>query len=123
MSELAGLRVLVVEDEYLVALEMEEMVRDLGGTVVGPAGRLDRALRLVDEAEIDVAVIDLNMDGKSTMPLLELLGRRHIPFIIVTGYERGAVPQAMQPVAFLSKPVSPAGLKAAAAQLRAAQQG
>jgi DNA-binding NtrC family response regulator len=122
-DELTGMRILIVEDEYLVALEMENLIRSLGGEVVGPAGRMEAAMRLARETEIDGAVIDLNMDGETTMALLELLAGRGVPFIVTTGYDLSMLPSHIKPVAFLTKPISLARFTAAAGQLRATRAG
>ena len=82
----AGLRVLVVEDEIMVALLLEDMIADLGHRVVGPVGRLGKALDVANREAIDVAILDVNVDGKEVYPVAEALAARHIPFAFVTGY-------------------------------------
>jgi DNA-binding NarL/FixJ family response regulator len=120
-GELNGIRILLVEDEYLVALEMQNMIRMLGGEVVGPAGRIDDAMQLAREGGIDGAVVDLNTDGEVTMRLIELLASRNVPFVVTTGYDSSVLPPHLKPVAFLTKPISLARLKAVAGRLRAAR--
>lgn len=122
-NELAGMRILVVEDEYLVALEMQDIIQTLGGEVVGPAGRMEAAMRLAQETELDGAVVDLNMDGESTMALIALLAQRNVPVVVTTGYDPSVLPPTVKPVAFLTKPISLVRLKAVAGQLRAARAG
>lgn len=85
-SNLAGLRVLVVEDEMMVSMLIEDMLGDLGCKVVGPASRLDEALALAGEAEIDCAVLDVNLGGQSIFPLADLLRAKGAPFAFATGY-------------------------------------
>ena len=85
-SNLAGLRVLVVEDEMMVSMLIEDMLDDLGCTVVGPASRLDEALALAGEAELDCAVLDVNLGGQSIFPLADFLRAKGAPFAFATGY-------------------------------------
>jgi len=85
-SDLAGLRVLVVEDEMMVSMLIEDMLEDLGCKVVGPASRLDEALALAGEAELDCAVLDVNLGGQSIFPLADLLRAKGAPFAFATGY-------------------------------------
>jgi CheY-like chemotaxis protein len=79
-------RVLVVEDEMMVAMLVEDMLTDLGHQVVGPAMRLEQALPLAREAEIDFAVLDINLGGEQSFPIADVLRERGIPFIFATGY-------------------------------------
>ncbi len=85
-SNLAGLRVLVVEDEMMVSMLIEDMLDDLGCKVVGPASRLDEALALAGEAELDCAVLDVNLGGQSIFPLADFLRAKGAPFAFATGY-------------------------------------
>lgn len=89
MNELAGARVLIVEDEAIVAFMLEDMLVELGCAVVGPALRLADALRLVEEeAGIDAAILDVNIGGERSDRVAEALTRRRIPFVFATGYGR-----------------------------------
>lgn len=85
-AQLAGLRVLVVEDEMMVSMLIEDMLGDLGCHVVGPAARLDEALSLAQNAELDCAVLDVNLGGQSTFPVADLLREKGAPFAFATGY-------------------------------------
>lgn len=85
-AQLAGLRVLVVEDEMMVSMLIEDMLGDLGCHVVGPAARLDEALSLAQTAELDCAVLDVNLGGQSTFPVADLLREKGAPFAFATGY-------------------------------------
>ena len=84
-KNLANLRVLVVEDEPLVSMFIEEMLADLGCHAVGPFGTLTEALEAGRRDDYDVAIVDLNLGGKSAEPLIEALAERKIPFAIATG--------------------------------------
>lgn len=80
------LRILVVEDEMTIALLIEDMLLDLGHEVAGLAMRLPQALHLARTAEIDFAILDINLDGCLSFPVAELLRERGIPFIFASGY-------------------------------------
>jgi CheY-like chemotaxis protein len=82
----SGLRVLLVEDEIMVALLLEEMLAELGHTVVGPVARLERALEMSQREPLDAAILDVNINGREVYPVAEALAARDIPFAFVTGY-------------------------------------
>lgn len=98
------LRVLVVEDEYLVALQTEEMLIELGFEVVGPATRFDQALGMAQSAAIDAAVIDVNLRGVAIYPIADVLAGRAIPFAFATGYAANGVAPAYRDRPVLQKP-------------------
>jgi len=83
----AGLRVLLVEDEIMVALLLEDMLAELGHTVMGPVARLDKALGMAQPEAFDL-FLDVNLDGEQVYPVAEVLAARGIPFVFVTGYGR-----------------------------------
>jgi CheY-like chemotaxis protein len=85
------LRVLLVEDEIMVALLLEDMLVELDYEVVGPVARLDKALEMAQWQALDVALLDVNLNGKEIYPVAEALAAREIPFVFVTGYGRGAL--------------------------------
>lgn len=97
-------RVLVVEDEMLVAMLIEDMLTDLGFEVVGPAMRLEAAMPLATEAELDFAVLDVNLGDRKSFPVAEILRKRGVPFIFATGYGRRGVEESFKDVLTLSKP-------------------
>lgn len=86
MSILANRRVLLVEDEFLILAMLCDMIADAAATVVGPATTLDEALQLAKVAEMDAAILDMNLSGQWSDPVAETLGRRGIPFVFTTGY-------------------------------------
>src|SRR5438477_10424078 len=91
-SERPGPRVLVVEDEYLVASMLEEVLVEAGFVVVGPVPRLPEAVVAAGKLEIDVALLDVNLAGQRVFPVAEALERRAIPFIFMTGYGSHTLP-------------------------------
>lgn len=103
---LGGKRVLVVEDEMLLALDLEEGLREAGCEVVGPAGSLRAAMRLAENSEIDAAILDVNLAGERVFPVAQILAERGIPFVFATAYASSdeLYPKEVQDVPRLSKP-------------------
>jgi DNA-binding response OmpR family regulator len=85
-ASLEGVRVLLVEDEYLVASLIEEMLEIAGCVVTGPIPRLAQAVDAADRETCDAAVLDVNLAGERIYPVADILSRRNIPFVFVTGY-------------------------------------
>lgn len=121
MTSLAGKRVLVVEDEPVVAMMVEDMLVEFGCVVLGPVGRLEEALALVVGEAVDLAVLDVNLGNDNSFPVAALLRARDVPFIFATGYGDRATPFPAAPV--VAKPYHPrdidAALKAAISQANA----
>lgn len=113
MSTLTGKRILLVEDEFLVSAMVVDMLTELGAEVVGPATDIPKALALAGTAEIDAALLDVNVRGGRIDPVAAALTARGIPFVFGTGY-RNAMPEAEAPT--LEKPYTQAALEAAMAQ-------
>jgi len=103
-SDLSGLRVLLVEDEDLIAMMEEEFLNDLGCQVVGTAARLDEALVMAGSLEVDIAVLDVNLNGALSYPVAGLLQTRGISFIFATGYGVAGLPDRLHGTRVLSKP-------------------
>ncbi|MDV3459280.1 response regulator [Sphingomonas sp. HF-S4] len=80
------LRVLIVEDEMTIALLIEDMVTDMGHEVAGMAMRLPQAVELAETGEFDFAILDVNLDGRRSFPVADVLSARGVPFIFATGY-------------------------------------
>jgi CheY-like chemotaxis protein len=99
-------RVLIVEDEAMISMLIEDMVSDLGCHVVGPAANIDQALALAQQADVDLAVLDIGVDGSVVYPVADVLRARSIPFIFATGYDFNALPRGFQGTRVLSKPFS-----------------
>lgn len=84
--QLAGRRILIVEDEYIIAADLEDVLAREGATVVGIASSVAHGLALVDKAHPEAAVLDLNLGGEISAPVASALAERSVPFVIVTGY-------------------------------------
>jgi two-component SAPR family response regulator len=91
-AALVGLRVLVVEDEMLVSLMIEQILAKQRCIVVGPFDRIEGALDAAQHEPIDLAVLDVNINGVQIYPVAEVLAARLIPFVLVSGYGRNAIP-------------------------------
>lgn len=86
MKPLAGIRVLVVEDEAIIAAMVEDMLTELGATVVGPASSIKRGLLLAHSNVLDAAVLDVNIRSERVDPIADLLSERRVPIVFATGY-------------------------------------
>ena len=104
-ARLAGKRVLVVEDEAVIALLIEDLLAELGCIVVGPAVRVGEAVRIVctDDA-IDVAILDVNVAGEPVYPVASALAERGRPFVFATGYGESGLSRAFAGHTVLTKP-------------------
>jgi CheY-like chemotaxis protein len=103
-AALEGIRVLVVEDEFLVATVIEDMLESAGCVVSGPIPRVAEALDAVDHGTYDAAILDVNLGGDRVDPVAGALSRRNIPFAFVTGYGAGALPNEYADRPRLCKP-------------------
>jgi DNA-binding response OmpR family regulator len=103
-DDLSGLRILVVEDDFLIAMDIKEAIERVGGQVVGPIGRLEQAQDLARREEFDAAILDVKLDGEVTFPLAEELLMRGVPIALATGYDLASLPEKFQGVPHLRKP-------------------
>jgi CheY-like chemotaxis protein len=85
-EELSNRNVLVVEDEMMIAMLIEDMLDEFGCKLVGPATNVPRALELIGKESIEIAVLDLNLDGHDTYVIADALHEKNVPFIFATGY-------------------------------------
>ena len=118
-AQLAGLRVLVVEDEMMVSMLIEDMLTDLGCSVVGPASRLDEAIALAEAGGIDCAVLDVNLGGQPICPLADLLRTQGRPFAFATGYGDAGLRDVDRGCPVLQKPFREGDLARVLGELRA----
>ena len=97
-------RVIVVEDELMIRMLLQDMLDDLGHTLAGEAGRIDEALALARQAEFDIAILDVNLNGQPISPVVEVLVARGLPFVFATGYGQRGVPEPYRKTPTLQKP-------------------
>ena len=110
---LAGLHLLVVEDEAMVALMVEDILADLGCTAIDVAGTVAQGLALVEHPELplDGAILDVNIGGEKVYPVAEALAAKGVPFIFATGYGIAGISEAFSHVPALAKPYEPRKLE------------
>jgi CheY-like chemotaxis protein len=120
-GRLDGLRVLIVEDELLVAMELEDLLGRLGCRVVEAAPTVGRALRAVERQQPDVAVLDVNLHGERVTPVADALREHGVPFVLVTSYGRDRLPEGtLRAAPCLPKPVDREQIASALAAVVAA---
>lgn len=119
-----GRRVLVVEDEFLIALDVAGTLAALGCEVLGPVPSVAHALALLAREVPDFAILDVNLGGERTAALAQALRDRGVPFALSTGYDPAQLPEpAFQGAALLGKPLDPQRLCGALAALGRAAGG
>lgn len=100
-------RILVVEDEYLIARHMRILLRRLGNEVVGPVPSLEGAIRLASSESLEAAILDIKLaDDRPVYPLADLLAKRGVPFLFVSGYSAVDIPRRYRGVELIVKPTS-----------------
>jgi CheY-like chemotaxis protein len=105
---LAGRRILLVEDDYFIAVDLKAWFEEGGAQVLGPVPSVDEALDLIARtAEIDAAVLDINLQDELVYPVADALRARGVPFLFATGYDPAAVPPLHSAVALCQKPIDP----------------
>jgi CheY-like chemotaxis protein len=97
-------KVLVVEDEMMIAMLIEDMLEELGCELIGPASKVERALELIASETIEIALLDVNLDGQATDAVAYELQRKGIPFVFATGYGATGVPKQHNDRTVLQKP-------------------
>lgn len=112
-----GKRILIIEDEVLVAMEMQFVLEKAGAAAVEYAATEKEALGLLDQGAWDAVVADANLHGHSIGTVAAVLLGRGVPFVIITGYGRESLPSELGSVPFLPKPVSPSQLVRAVSRL------
>lgn len=111
---LSARRVLLVEDEALVAMLLETILEDMGCVPVGPAGTVEEGLAMVaDPAPLDAALLDVNLAGHQVFPIAEALKARGVPFVFSTGYGESGLPDEWRGHATVQKPFTESAIRAA----------
>jgi CheY-like chemotaxis protein len=100
----ATARVLVVEDEYLIRMLLEDMLADLGYEIAAAVGTIAEASDIAANGEFNVAILDVNLDGAESYPVADILVKRGLPFVFVTGYGEGSLPEPYRGRPALPKP-------------------
>lgn len=119
MGQADGKRLLVVEDEFLIAFDLQGLLERAGHLVVGPAGSVAEGLALLDGAPLDGALLDINLQGEKVTALADALAVRGVPFLFLSGYGTSELPPGHDGATVLAKPFNESELLAAVAELGA----
>jgi CheY-like chemotaxis protein len=114
---LSGRRILIVEDEALIAMLVEDALLDAGAEILGPAATVEDALALFESGHPVAAVLDINLAGQVSTPVADALADSGIPFVVATGYGAAGLPERHRGVPVLAKPYDPRELVEALAKL------
>jgi CheY-like chemotaxis protein len=106
VTRFSGIKVLVVEDEGVIAMMIEDMLEELGCEVVASVAGFAQAREIAARAEIDLAMLDVNVAGQLVFPVAEILRDRRIPMLFSTGYGASGLPTEFQNYLLLTKPFS-----------------
>jgi DNA-binding response OmpR family regulator len=120
MSGTGEPRILVVEDEYLLAEDISQALSKAGRKVVGPFATIAEAMESLEKAPVDGAILDINLRGEEVFPLASELRRRHIPYAFTTGYGEETLPDEHRDAPRWQKPFEPADMVHAFLELTAA---
>lgn len=120
---LAARRILIVEDRYLVADDLRRICRGLGGEVAGLAANVEQARRMAADDTLDLAILDIDLRGQDVFEVAAILEERGTPFVFVTGYRRGHLPERYRSRPLVAKPFSREDLLAGIEALALAPPG
>jgi DNA-binding response OmpR family regulator len=107
VSSMGGRRVLVVEDEVLLALSLEDDLHEAGFSMIGPYTTLANALQAARHESFDLALLDVNLHGQAVFPLADELIERNVPVVFLTGYGAADLPERFRALPRLQKPYEP----------------
>jgi two-component SAPR family response regulator len=111
IGDVTGCRVLVVEDETLIAVLIEDMLAAMDCEVVGPIGKLETAIQIAQEGKFDIAILDVTIRGGKVYPVAEHLLAHGVPFVLASGYGDWALPPSLRDQRRLTKPFTAAELE------------
>jgi CheY-like chemotaxis protein len=121
-ARLDGLRLLLVEDEALVAMLIHDIVSDAGALVVGAAPNVEAAISVIESELVDGAILDVNLGGERVDPVADVLSARKIPFLFLTGYGRSGIAERFPTATVVSKPFEDAQFLAIASRVLAKER-
>jgi len=105
-----GRRVLIVEDEAMIAMLLEMVLRNADCAVVGPIASVSGALRLIDSQQLDAAVLDFRLGNDDSGEIMDVLDQRGVPFLLMTGQSTADLPPKLRQLNLLAKPFEPEAL-------------
>lgn len=112
------MRILIVEDDFLLANRLVEALTQNGHEIIGVAASADKAIQLLASCKCDAAVLDSNLGGSCSEPVGKALSRRGIPFVVVSGYSRDHLLSSLRGAPFLPKPIDQSALLALFSEFR-----
>jgi len=101
------MRILVAEDEFLVGIQLEEDLRSAGCSIIGPFNTLEMATQAARRERFDLAILDINLNGKMVYPLADELAERGVPFVFLSGYMSADLPERFRAAPQIAKPHDP----------------
>ncbi|PWV99841.1 CheY-like chemotaxis protein [Hoeflea marina] len=120
MTVESGMRVLIVEDEWIVAEDHASVLRDAGYEVVGPASTVETSLDLINSEPINAAILDISLSREDSYPVVDRLEELGVPYVFLSGYLAEDLPEGFRDRPLLSKPAVPEEMLAAVRKLIAA---
>jgi two-component SAPR family response regulator len=111
IRDVTGCRVLVVEDETLIAILIEDVLAAMKCEILGPVGKLETAIQIAQEGKFDIAILDVTIRGGKVYPVAEHLLARGVPFVLASGYGDWALPSSLRTQRRLTKPFTAAELE------------
>jgi DNA-binding NtrC family response regulator len=106
-ARLEGRNVLVVEDDFIVAMDICIRLEETGARILGPVASVNNAMTIIDAGErIDAAVLDVNLKGENSFPVAAALAERKVPFVFTTGYDQSALPESYRKAPRCEKPIN-----------------
>ena len=122
-SALRGRCIFIVEDDCVTAMDLAETLSAAGAQIIGPAGTIASAFELLRHGpQLDIALLDVEVEGTSVFPVADELMKREIPIVFTTGYERSEIPVRFQAVRHCEKPVGIAAIARALSEELARQE-
>ena len=110
-------RIFIVEDEYLIRMLLEDMLADLGYAVSDAVGTVAEASEIATKGEFDIAILDVNVGGQEIYPVADILAKRGLPFVFVSGYGEAALAERHRGRPALQKPFQAEQIKTTLASL------
>jgi DNA-binding NtrC family response regulator len=106
IQSLAGMSILIVEDEFIIGMMLSEEIARAGGTPIGPIASVAGALKAIESRSVDAVILDAKLVDGSGADLAVCLGQRRIPYVVISGYDEVNLPTGLRGASFVAKPLS-----------------